>query len=126
MFKINSDKSIYITRGDIAAILVNANNNGEAYVFKVGDVVRLNVFKSKDCGCIELQKDVAVKEEGTSVEIFLEKNDTRIGEIINKPKDYWYEIELNPETDPQTIIGYDDIDGPKIFRLFPEGSDVNE
>lgn len=36
--------------------------------------------------------------------------------------DYWYEVELNPETEAQTIIGYDE-DGPKIFRLYPEGDD---
>ena len=125
MFKINSDKSIYVTRGDIAPIVINATKDGEPYVFKVGDVVRFKVYKNKDCGCVELQKDVEVKEEVTEVDVLLDGRDTKIGEIINKPKDYWYEVELNPETNPQTIIGYDDVDGAKIFRLFPEGSDLN-
>ena len=39
---------------------------------------------------------------------------------MNKPVEYWYEIELNNE---HTVIGYDD-NGAKIFMLFPEGSKV--
>ena len=58
--------------------------------------------------------------EATAVTIFLGKEETTIGEITSKPKDYWYEVELNPETLPQTIIGYDE-DGAKVFKLFPEG-----
>lgn len=37
------------------------------------------------------------------------------------PAQYWYEIQLNKE---QTILGFDD-KGPKMFILFPEGSDFN-
>jgi hypothetical protein len=59
------------------------------------------------------------------VEIFLGEEDTKIGEVISKPKDYWYEVELNPFDHPQTIIGYDE-DGAKVFKLFPEGDDINE
>ena len=63
-----------------------------------------------------------VTETITNVEIVLSKEDTKIGSLISTPFDYWYEIELNPETEPQTVIGYDD-DGEKIFRLYPEGDD---
>jgi hypothetical protein len=70
-----------------------------------------------------LQKDFLVPEATEKVEVFLSKNETKIGEVISKPTDYWYEIELNPDTDPQTIIGYDE-DGAKVFKLFPEGEDV--
>lgn len=123
MFKINEDKSIYLTRGDIASILVSAKQlDGDDYIFKVGDIVRLKVFKKRDCGCVELQKDVEVLEETTKVTINLSKEDTKIGEVISKPTDYWYEVELNPDTVPQTIIGYDEY-GEKVFRVFPEGSD---
>jgi hypothetical protein len=69
-----------------------------------------------------LEKDVTVEEETSVVSITLERTDTKLGGIINKPVDYWYEVELNPDTTPQTIVGYDS-DGPKIFRLFPEGGD---
>ena len=121
MFKILNDKTICLTRGDIANIIVSANlQDGQAYTFQAGDVVRFRVFKKRDCASVVIQKDVEADAETESVTISLSKDDTKIGEIINKPVDYWYEIELNPETEPQTITGYDD-DGEKIFRLYPEG-----
>ena len=121
MFVINNDKSIYITRGDIAALEISANLSAEeSYTFKVGDVVRLKVFEKKRHDSIVLTKDTIVESETKLVTINLYSSDTRIGGVINKPVDYWYEVEINPDTAPQTIIGYDQ-DGPKIFRLFPEG-----
>ena len=117
---------IRMTRGDVAAFSVSTKNGDEDYVFQVGDIVRFKVFKNKDCGCVELQKDVEVKEEATTVDINLTKEDTKIGELVNKPTTYWYEVELNPETNPQTIIGYDDETGAKLFTLYPEGGDVND
>jgi hypothetical protein len=123
MFTITADKSIYLTRGDTAVIEVSAEiHDSELYVFKVGDVVRFKVFTRKKCDDIILQKDVVVDSETDVVSIMLKRSDTKIGDIINKPADYWYEVELNPDTTPQTIVGYDS-DGPKIFRLFPEGGD---
>lgn len=121
MFVINNDKSIYITRGDIAVLEITANvSEDELYIFKPGDIVRFKVVEKKQCNNVVLTKDLTVTDETTSVSILLEYNDTKLGENISKPVDYWYEVELNPDTTPQTIIGYD-ADGPKIFRLFPEG-----
>ena len=122
MFVINEDKSIYLTRGDIANISVSANAEDGQYTFRTGDVVRFKVFKRKDCTEVVLTKDVVVEAETTEVTVALDKDDTKIGDIINKPTSYWYEGELNPDTRPQTLIGYDD-EGEKILRLFPEGSD---
>lgn len=124
MFKIDSSsKQISITRGDVGAIEVKATHeDGSEYEFSVGDVVRVKVFERKDCGCVVLQKDVTVENEATSVFINLTSDDTKIGEIINKPTKYWYEIELNPDTYCQTIVGYDE-DGEKVFLLYPEGAD---
>lgn len=122
MFYINDDMSIYITRGDSAAFSVMAENGGAPYVFQPGEVVRFKVTERKNCTNVVLQKDVAVEEETDNVIILLDKSDTKIGEVISKPVDYWYEVERNPHTDPQTIIGYDE-DGAKIFKLFPEGND---
>lgn len=124
MFVTNEDGSIYLTRGDIANIEISAETqNGEAYIFKVGDVVRFKVFKRRGCNCVELQKDFVVEEESEVVKIYLNHSETKIGDLINKPVNYWYEVELNPDTNPQTIIGYDET-GEKIFRLFPEGGDL--
>lgn len=123
MFKINDDKSIHLTRGDMANITVSAKlKDGTLYTFQPGDIVRIKVFKRRDCGCVEIQKDTLVEEETTEVNLHLEGTETKIGGIISKPANYWYEVEVNPDTAPQTIIGYDD-EGEKLFVLYPEGSD---
>lgn len=129
MFVINYDMSIYITRGDIGVIGVSAiDNNGEKYKFKYGDVVRFKVTEKNNCENVIFQKDTAVNEhlyynECETVYITLSSTDTKIGDVISKPTDYWYEVELNPYTNPQTIVGYDDL-GAKILKLYPEGKDV--
>lgn len=123
MFQINDDLSIYVTRGDIVAFTVTAKDNGNNYKFQPGDVVRIKVFGKKDAENVVLQKDFPVLTVTEKVEIYLTEDETRIGEVISKPVDYWYEVELNPYDDPQTIIGYDE-DGAKVFKLFPEGNSV--
>lgn len=123
MFVINSDYSIHLTRGDIATIGVTAVTlEDDVYVFNKGDIVRFKVYEKNRPELVVIEKDITVDSEIHEVTIQLNRDDTKIGDLINKPKDYWYEIELNPETMPQTIIGYD-IKGPKVFRLYPEGED---
>lgn len=124
MFVVNEDLSIYATRGDVVLFSVTAEDNGEDYVFKAGDVVRMKVYGKKNAENVVLQKEYPVATETERVEIFLSGDDTKIGNAISKPTDYWYEIELNPYTNPQTIIGYDE-DGAKVFKLFPEGEDID-
>lgn len=123
MFNVNSDGSIHATRGDIGSFEVSAKvSETTFYVFKRGDIVRLNVHERNHPDRVVLLKEVEVNSETETVIISLSREDTKIGDLINKPVDYWYEVELNPETTPQTFIGFDN-DGPKIFRLFPEGAD---
>ena len=125
MFKINKNKSIFVTRGDYCDIPVVGVVNGEAYQFQVGDVVRFKATRKKDCNSVVIQRDILIETESDAVTFHLTGDDTRIGEIISKPTDFWYEVELNPDsTDPHTMIGYDE-EGAKILRLFPEGADVN-
>lgn len=125
MFKINDDLSIYVTRGDAVAFNLSATtDNGETYLFKPNDIVRINIMEKKGCDEVVFQKGFKVEEETETVEINLTGDETKIGEVISKPTDFWYEIELNPFTYPQTIIGYDDETGAKIFKLFPEGEDA--
>ena len=121
MFAIDG-KDISATRGDIVFFNVTAADDGIPHVFKQGDQLRIKIFEKKGCDNVVLQKDFPVLEDAEQVEVFLSKEDTKIGESINKPKDYWYEIELNPLVDPQTIVGYDE-DGPAVFRLLPEGGE---
>lgn len=120
MFVVNDDMSIYVTRGDMVFLKITADKDGKPYTFQSGDVLRIKVFEKKNCEKVVLQKDLTVTTETQSAEMFLDGNDTKIGGVISKPVDYWYEVELNPCSVPQTIIGYDE-DGAKIFRLFPEG-----
>ena len=122
MFRTDKNKNIYLTRGDIATLSVTAkNSDGSFYTFKSGDVLRLNIFDKKDCSSIFLKKDIVIEKETTNAKIQLTSAETKIGELITKPVDYWYEIILNPETAPQTIIGY--LDNPTIFQLLPESGD---
>lgn len=125
MFVLNDDLSIYVTRGDIVFFNVGAEDDGQAYTFKAGDVVRIKVYGKKAADNVVLQKDFPVTEARQTVSIYLGEEDTKIGGIISKPADYWYEVVLNDDTEPQTIIGYDE-DGAKVFRLFPEGGDLAE
>lgn len=125
MFVINDDLSIYVTRGDAAAFSVTCDEDGVNHVFQPGDVVRLKVYAKKDAENVVLQKDFPVFAESETVEMYLTEHETKFGGVISKPTDYWYEVELNPFTDPQTLIGYDE-DGAKVFKLFPEGADVPE
>jgi hypothetical protein len=123
MFTINADQSINLTRGDTVSIDISATTSDNGiYVFVPGDVIRFKVFERSRCDSVVLVKDVVANEEAESVTVQLNSDDTRIGSIIHKPTEYWYEVELNPATAPQTIIGYD-AKGPKVFRLYPEGDD---
>lgn len=127
MFRIEGS-TIHLTRGDIATIEVSTivEDTGEDYVFQTGDIVRLTVVEKNNYGNVVLTKEFKLQEGGTTVvDIILSTDDTRIGGVISKPKKYYYEVELNPDTAPRTIVGHDD-DGPKEFILYPEGSDQNE
>lgn len=125
MFKVDDDLSIHATRGDIVFFTVSAEDNGLLYQFQPGDIVRMSITEKKGSEVVVMQKDFPVEEETEEVFIFLEKEDTKIGEVISKYKDYWYEVTLNPDTYPQTFIGNDE-DGACLFRLYPEAGDVEE
>ena len=125
MFTLNDDLSIYATRGDVVFFSVEAEVDGLPYQFQAGDVVRIKVYGKKNAENVVLQKDFPVTEAAYKVDVLLTEEDTKIGGVISKPTDYWYEVELNPYNNPQTIIGYDE-DGAKVFKLFPEGDDVPE
>lgn len=124
MFTINEDLSIYATRGDTVFFEVSAQEEmtGSAYFFEQGDVLRIKIMQKKSPNNVVLEKSFPVEEKADKVYILLTGEETKFGDIINKATDYWYEIELNPSTVPQTIVGYDE-DGAKIFRLYPEGAD---
>lgn len=125
MFVVHDDMTIYATRGDVVYFPLEKKNGDAKYKFQPGDIVRFKVFCKKNCGKVVLMKDFLIEEESTAVNIFLDRGEMKFGEIISKPVDYWYEAELNPDTFPDTFIGYDE-NGAKLFRLYPEAKDVVE
>ena len=125
MFKINSDRSIYVTRGDIVFFNVSATYDGSKYRFRAGEVLRMLIYCKKGCSSVVMRKDFVIDRDADVVSLSLTKDETKFGGIINKPTDYWYEIVLNPDTNPQTIVGYNE-DGAAVFRLYPEGKDFDD
>lgn len=123
MFVVNDDLSIYATRGDAIFLSVGASDKGIPHEFQPGDVLRMTVMEKKKADRVVLQRDFPVLEATQSVQIALTSEEMKIGDSISKPKDYWYELELNPGDLSQTIVGYDE-NGPKVLRLFPEGEAV--
>lgn len=116
-------KRINLTRGDIAKLKVSAKTDeGTDYEFQVGDILRIKIMKRNNPTEVFLSKDTIVETVSTIVDIDLESSDTKIGDYISRPTQYWYEIELNPDTEPQTIIGYDPT-GEALFVLYPEGAE---
>lgn len=109
-------KTIRISRGDVATIKLTVPlSDTQNYEFQVGDKIQFRVFEKKNYSNILLDKEVNVEEMSDLVDICLTEENTSIGEIINKPMTYWYEISLN---ETQTVVGYDD-DGPAELILYP-------
>lgn len=125
MFVVHDNMTIYATRGDVVYFPVEKKVGEAKYLFQPGDIVRIRVCEKKNYSKVFLLKDFEVEESTTSVNIFLDKWAMKFGPIINKPTDYWYEVELNPDTYPDTIIGHNE-SGPAVFKLFPEAKDVVE
>ena len=122
MFIIDEDgTTLKVTRGQSGTITFGAlTPEGEPYTFQVGDVLRLNVTKVNKENSVVMSVDTIIQEETTEATISITSFDSKIGTVINKPTDYWYDIELNPDSAiAQILLGYDD-EGPKIFKLYPE------
>lgn len=124
MFVVDQDGTIHLTRGDTAFLDISAKTEeGVQHLFTVGDIIQLKVFGKKQPDNVYLTKRVEVTEAVTVVFMTLTGEETKFGPLISKPTDYWYEIEMNPEIQPITLVGYNKNDGPKIFKLYPEGGD---
>ena len=122
MFAIGENNTLLMNRGDTAIFSFSAEKDGVQYTFKQGELLRLKVYGRKNADKVFLRKDFPVLTDSAEIKLELTGDDTKLGPVISKPTEYWYEIELNPDTIPQTVLGYDE-DGPKVFMLYPEGSD---
>lgn len=121
MIIVNEDNSIYFTRGDTVAFTVNATYKEEPFTFNEGESLKLKITEKKNTTNVMLEKDFPISETTEEVQIVLSSDETKIGEEISKPVDYWYEVAyIDKYGHVQTIIGYDE-SGPKILKIFPEG-----
>ena len=120
--RIIDGTTIKINRGNTLPLkLVIPISHTENYTFQVGDEIMFGVYANKKMSDEALLlKRYIVEEPTEEFEFTLSADDMKFGDLINKPTDYWYEIELNGD---QTILGYDE-DGAKILRLYPEGSEI--
>lgn len=116
---IDEKETIHINRGDKLLLEYSIQNDDESdYVFQEGDIVTFGIYKVRRMEQAPLlYKEFRAVAGETSVEISLTSEEMRIEEYINRPKEYWYEIQLNNE---QTTTGYDQT-GEKILKLYPEG-----
>ena len=122
MIKYNSiTKQIQITRGDTTTLNITAkDSSGNDYIFPSNSVVRFMVAEKNNESNVVISKTIEVQEDTKTIVIKLSSEDTKIGEIINKPVVYWYEVSVEDENNEvQTIIGYDST-GAKEFVLYPE------
>lgn len=120
---------IYCTRGDSTETLGNHlefsfnNIDDTPFNFLPGQTVIFKVYNPKNANEVFIQKEIHIDEICTSIYIPLTEADTTIGDYINKPVTYAYEISINGNA---TIIGYDPLDGAKPFVLLPEGGNKND
>lgn len=127
MLKIEG-KNIEITRGNMLPLAITAGNDVDDtdYEFEKGDILRFKIYDSKDVNKIYLQKDFKVEENATEVTLTMTASEMTIGDLSNRQATYWWEVDLNPETDDeQTIIGCElteteELD-PAIIVILPEG-----
>ena len=114
MIKIDSDKTIHISRGD--AVTINVTANSGTYEFKQGDEVKLRVYEKNGYDKEPvLEKEIKVTETTNSVLIVLTEEDMSFASDISKKQTYWYDISLN---EVNTIIGFDE-DGAKKMVIYP-------
>lgn len=132
----NETKTIFITRGDATQKKFNRlaftfpiynfeTKQEEDYVFQLDDKISFVVVEKKGYTKTEvLRKDYTLRDLGytepsTMPEIILTEEDTKLFDLINKAKTYWYEISLNDNT---TILGFDDEGGKKLI-VYPEADE---
>lgn len=126
MKKIDANGNIEITRGEYLPLTISTTDNktGLPYTFQINDVVKFSITEKNKCDSVVFEKRVTVSEETQSVPLIITADEMKIGDLQSKTVDYWYEVELNPDTpEAQTIIGYTKDKGAKILSLTPESGD---
>lgn len=124
MLEIIDERNIEITRGNVLALTITADNEGTEYQFSKDDIICFKIMEAKNVTNVILQKNFKVLNDTTEQDIEISADEMKIGNLSSKPVDYWYEIELNPETPyTRTIIGYSKEEGAALLTILPEGGD---
>lgn len=128
MRQIDSNKNIFLTRGDWLPLRLALKNedDGSDYIAQEGDIVRFTIYNDNVANVI-LSKDFTPVVGESFVDIDLMSEETKIGELIDKTETYCYQVELNPDTPyTTTLLGVERVnnkDIPKYFYLTPEAGD---
>lgn len=118
MIKIDDEKTIHITRGDITNEINKLPISYDNYEFQKDDKIKLIVIEKKGYTKeIILEKENIVSENSEIVYFNLSKEDTLKFPLNNKKTTYWYDIILNDET---TLIGFDEENSKKLI-VYPGG-----
>ena len=125
MLEIIDERKIVITRGNVLPLTVVAKNDGIEYQFSKDDILRFKIMQAKKVENVFLEKDFKITEDTTEFDIEITADEMKIGSLSSKAIDYWYEVELNPDTPyTKTIIGFEEEKGAAILTLLPEGGDM--
>lgn len=136
MVAIDEDNTIHLTRGDKTTGTINRlafyfpiynfeTKSEENYKFKPEDKITFIIIEKKGYTKYELLrkeyylKDIGYTEETEYPELPLTPEDTKVFELADKKKTYWYDLVLN---DDITILGMDS-DGAKKIIIYPEGGE---
>lgn len=106
---------VYHQRGDKLTYPVE-------YDFKKYDTLTFAIYNTRklDEKPIVFEK-FTIDKDCDSYTIEIDSETMKIGDMLNRKKDYWYEISLNDE---KTLVGFTD-EKPAIFTLLPEGTTLN-
>ena len=118
--EIELDKTLHHNRGAKGTIRLNKKNGN----FNVGDTLKFSILEKGNYNNVIFQKNFKVLEEKSSFCLNFTSEEMRIGEVISKEEEYWYELKLNDET---PLIAFDR-EKAKKFILYPEApnKEVND
>ena len=111
---------IHINRGNRLLFDYTIDNDGSDYVFEEDDIVTFSVYRKLEMNDEPvINKNFAPEVGTTMVSIDIPNEEMRIGEPINQPEEYWYQIRLNEDV----VSGYNS-SGPRKLVLYPEGKRI--
>lgn len=125
MLKIDGNKTIHITRGDLGIFKINFTIPYSGYVLGPDSFVRLSVYEAGDLSNCIFYVDSYAGQTTNEIIMRIDPLDTLDNiEPINSPRTYWYEIEIDPGSNfyEKTPVGYDE-NGPKLFIVYPNIGD---